>query len=398
MSAPQSMRLGSNSPFHFSAQPSDAPPFATQPLTRTSGLELPPTQTAFSSQASLPVQERSFDIRTSETFYGDVPVTQPQNLGLPHDLRNAETFVANPAPFSSSGSSQGVRGAYPAQEAVYAPQAAQHQSALPSQEYDGYSKPSRMQGVPMGAAQGLFVPAPPAARDGTAAVIDAKVKARELQFQLKLEMKHLEREVRKLTAEEGKMHRKMRAQAERGNTYEAQLIARNVIQTRRAIGRLEKLKASMHGVVLRLTESIASMSMRSCLKLSTDVMRQMGELSQLPQLEAAVQQMRQQAASYSHTEGFIDEALRDHEVEEASGLEVQRVLEELALDRQVELLTAASPAAGSVPQSAVTVPRTVPRTVPQMTQPSVPLTRLPSTASVASTIIPPGWQQDGVVS
>jgi len=331
-----------------------------------------------------------------------MPPTQPQNLPLPpHDLHNAETFMADPAP-SIHSAGCGSRGAYPAQEAARSPQGLPQQRAQPGREYDSYSVPARKQGVAIGAAQGVFAPAPAAAKDGTQAVIDAKVKARELQFQLKLEMKHLEREARKLSSEEGKLQRKMRAEAERrGNTYEAQLLAKSVVQTRKAVARLEKLKASMHGVVLQLTESIAAMSMRTCLKLSTDVMRQMGELARLPELEAAVQQMRHEASAYTHAESCLEDAFRDHEVEEASASEVQKILEELALDRQLQFLAATSSVAGSVPQSAVTVPHTVPRTVPRIapqTPQTVPLTRLPSTASAASTIIPQGWQQDGFVS
>lgn len=308
-------------------------------------------------------------------------MTQPQNLGQAFDSKTSETFVLDPAPaFPVAG--HGARGAYHAPESMRTPQETQQRRGQPAQEYEGYSMPSRLQGVAIGSAPGRFAPAP-AAEDGVEAAVNAKIKARELQFQLKLEMKHLEREARKLATEEGKLQRKMRAEAERGNSHEAQSLARSAVQTRKAIARLEQLKASMHGVVLQLTESIAAMGMRNCLKMSSDVMRHMSEFTRIPELEAAVQQLRREAAAYGHTAGCVDEALRDRGADEASAREVQRMLEEVALDRHLEFLAGG----GSVPQSATTVPQTVPQTVPA--------TRLPS---MASTVLPPGWQPDSFVS
>jgi len=393
LSAPQFMQAGLSGlfPFFPPAAAGPPPPSSTvsqascaqspqHSMTRTS--LLPETQTALSSEA-LPRPERSFDIRNSETFYGDMPATQPQNLGQGPGLRNSETFLADPAP-AISAASPDARGSQPVQQA--------------GPEYRGYSAPSRLQGVPMRAAKGVFAPAPATTGDSVEALVNAKVKARELQFQLKLEMKHIEREARKLSAEEAKLQQKMRAQAERGKSHEAQLLARNVVQTRKAVERLEQLKASMHGIVLQLTESMAAMSMKSCLKLSTDAMRQMGEFSRIPELEAAVQRMRLEAAPYMHAEGCVDEALRDREVEEASAAEVQRLLEEVALDRQLAFMATAGSDSTAL-RTAETVPQTVPRTVPQTvlrTAPqTIPLTRLPS---MASTVLPSDWQLDQFTS
>lgn len=216
----------------------------------------------------------------------------------------------------------------------------------------------------MSAAQGVFAPPLAGAASSAEAVANAKTKARELQFQLKLEAKHIEREARKIALEEAKLQRKMKALAQNGNSHEAQMLARSIVQSRKTVARLERTKASMQALGLQLAESIAAMSVRNCLKLSADVMRQMGEITRIPELEAALQEMRREVAACVQAEGVMEAALREDgdEQEEATGAEVQRVLEELALDRRLEWL--AIPASGAEHPVKSTAGSAVPHTVP----------------------------------
>lgn len=326
-----------------------------QPLTQLSSGLQPPLTHLSSCAPSEQAQERSFDVRHSETFYGELPETKPQNLGQAYATVDLKAFCGQPEPPAAAAAAPAVQA--------------------------GYSAPPRLQAVPKHAAAAAF--APPAALDGPQAYMEAKLKAKELQFQLKLELKTMEREGKRLLSDEGKLQRKLRAQADSGLTHtgEAQCLARSIVSTRKAIARLEKLRTSMQQVILQLTESIAAMSMRHCVQRSSEVISQIGAFSQMPELERAVQNLRQEAAVCARADGIVNEALRDRQVEEASAIEVQRVLEEAALDRHLALCSAAAPSSehpSSRPHSAATVPQTVFRPEPPS---GTPLTRLPSAAS-----------------
>jgi len=324
----------------------------------------PPPFQAVQQQA----QQRQFDVRTSETFYGNMPVPPALSAAqAPCDMRNAETFVVAPAPPAPAHA-----GTHP----VPLPRAPNHQQQQqqqhqqqqrpPEPQFDaGCSRPSRMDGIAKSAAPALFAPEVRTAPADTAeTVANTKQKARELQFQIRLEIKQMEREARKMTAEEGRLHRRMQTEARRGNTQQAQLLAKTMVQSRKAAVRLQKTKASMQAVDLQVTESIASLSMRNCIKMSADAMKQMGGIARLPELERAVQEMHREASRCMQIEEILDEGLNDgDDLEEEMGAEVQKLLEELALDRQLDRL--AVPAAP------------VPLTAAALASQTIPLTRVP---------------------
>jgi len=161
---------------------------------------------------------------------------------------------------------------------------------------------------------------------------DAKFKAKEWQWQLKTEVKHMDREIKKIQTEEAKLQKEIHANAEKGNVQAVQMLAKSVVKSRKAVRQLEKTKANMHAVCLQLTTSISTMSTASSLKISADVMAKMNKIAKLDSVSDTMEQMRKEMARCAEAEGAVDEALRDSDEEEEASLEVQKVLEEMALD------------------------------------------------------------------
>jgi len=401
------MHHGKGASFHFSAQASSAA--STLPASHSSSapapllpgasadLGLPETKNALGPGLPAPsssmagsrggalgsprVGMQAFDVRHAETFYGDVPapppwptVAGPAYAATPaYDLRNAETFMAEAAPMPAAAPC----GACPGQaRGPCAPAAAQPLEAASG----ACTRPPRLQGVARSAAQGVFAPGTAAAGEHLDAVAQAKLRARELQFQVRLELKRLEREAKRLHAGEAKLQRRMRAHAERGNTHEAHLQAKTIVQSRKAVEHLERTKASMRAISLHLTESIAVLSMRSCLEASAHVMQQMSELARIPELEATVQEMRREAASCAQVVGGTQEGLAVDELREVPSSEVQRLLEEMALDRQLEFLAGAPvPPVATAPTGLAPMTR-VPQAAVAAAVSAGPLARPPATA------------------
>jgi charged multivesicular body protein 3 len=162
---------------------------------------------------------------------------------------------------------------------------------------------------------------------------DAKLKAREWQFQLKLEMKGLDREIKKVQLEEGKLKKAMTLQAQKGNMGSVEPLARSIVRSRQAVARLRKARAAMTDIDLHLTSAIASMSMKHAMRVSADAMRDMSKVAPVSEMGPAMQEMQRELAYSAEVEDAVEEALHDDDDEAEATTEVQKVLEELELER-----------------------------------------------------------------
>jgi len=181
---------------------------------------------------------------------------------------------------------------------------------------------------------------------------DAKLKAREWQFQLKLEMKGLDREIKKVQLEEGKLKKAMTLQAQKGETGSVEQYARSIVRSRQAVARLRKAKAAMTDIDLHLTTAIASMSMKHAMRVSADAMRDMSKVAPISEIGPAVQEMQREMAYSTEVEDAVEEALHNDDDEAEASTEVQKVLEELELERLGLLTnTRAAPPLGEAPSA-----------------------------------------------
>lgn len=176
---------------------------------------------------------------------------------------------------------------------------------------------------------------------GGLSFVESKLKAKEWQFQLRMEMKQLDREIKKIQAEETKLRRQIAGQAQQGQTAEVQQLARAIVRSRKAGSRMEKTRQTMHAVNLQLTTAIATMSMRSSLQLSAEVMREMNGIVQAGGVGDAMENMRHEMARCADVQEQMEEVLHDADEDEEAATEVQRVLGEMELDRAMLLQSAA---------------------------------------------------------
>lgn len=192
-------------------------------------------------------------------------------------------------------------------------------------------------------------------------------KAREWQSELKSEVRRMDREIRKIQAEETKLQRETQAQAAKGNVSSVQMLAKQIVKTRHAVRRLERTKVSLHAVSLNLSTSVSTMATTGSLKISADAMKQMNAITGNIQVSSALSEMRKQMEKTADMEEQMDDALMDSEEDGEADAEVQKVLEELALAHMVTLsqptgvagATPSEPAAVAQPQASL--PQLAPR-------------------------------------
>lgn len=171
---------------------------------------------------------------------------------------------------------------------------------------------------------------------------ETKLKAKEWQWELGREAKSLDKEIAKIQKDEAKLQEQIRLQAQKGNVEAVQLLARSVVKTRNAVQRLEKTKASMEAVKLQLTTHMASISTSQSIRLSSDIMKKMNAIARIPEVSAVMKDMREQMAMCADAEDSIEDALRDDGEEREAAFQVQKVLEEMALDQMGPLARGAA--------------------------------------------------------
>ena len=95
--------------------------------------------------------------------------------------------------------------------------------------------------------------------------------------------------------------------AKNGNPKAAKLLAREIVNIRKARNRMHASKAQLNSVVMSLQMSIANLKVAGCLSKSTDIMQAMGQLVKLPELQESMMDM----AREMEKAGLVDEIVQD---------------------------------------------------------------------------------------
>merc|ERR1719454_986844 len=151
--------------------------------------------------------------------------------------------------------------------------------------------------------------------DGKSTEERTKERAREWQRQIRMEMRHLDRDINKIRQEETKLKREIESHAKKGNLSSARTLAQQVVRSRKAIGRLERVKCSLSSVNLHLTTATATMATTTSLKMSAKVMKDMNQLMNVPEIHETMQKMRKEMAKAEIIDEMIEEGFADSDVE-----------------------------------------------------------------------------------
>ena len=97
--------------------------------------------------------------------------------------------------------------------------------------------------------------------------------------------------------EEKKILKAAKEAAKRGDVASAKFIAKEVVQSRRAVGRLYMAKAQMTSVGTSLTEQVAMIRVAGTLGKSTEVMKGVNKLMKIPELQKSMMEMSKGGSS-----------------------------------------------------------------------------------------------------
>lgn len=180
-------------------------------------------------------------------------------------------------------------------------------------------------------------------------------RAREWQRQIRAEHRQLERDINKIRQEEAKLKREITSMAAKGQTHSVQTLAKQVVSSRRSVARLEKTKCSLNALNLQLTTNIASASTASAMKMSANMMKEMNRVANVPEMQRTIEEMRTEMARAEVADEIMEEFYDQEDEEVEVDEEVQKVYEELYLDKS-QLLASAAPTAAASPYAAAPAP------------------------------------------
>ncbi|EFJ43867.1 hypothetical protein VOLCADRAFT_102242 [Volvox carteri f. nagariensis] len=170
---------------------------------------------------------------------------------------------------------------------------------------------------------------------------DPKELVRKWQATLRAEQRGLDRQVRDIQFEEKKVHKAIREAAKRGDMGSAKHLAKEIIQSRKAVARLYTNKAHLQSLNTALMEQLAMLRVAGTLSKSTEVMKAVNTVIKAPELQKTMMEMSKEMMKVGLIEEMIsdaiDGALGAEDEEEETEEEVQKVLDEIAVETRAAL-------------------------------------------------------------
>lgn len=170
-----------------------------------------------------------------------------------------------------------------------------------------------------------------------------KEKAREWQRQIRSETRKIDRDISRVRQEENRLKKEITAMAKKGQEEGVRTLAKQVVRSRKSVAMLERTKCSMTAMNLQLTTAIASFSTASSLKMSASMMQAMNQLTNVPELQKTMAEMRTELDRAEVAEEIMQEGLAESDDEAEADSEVEKVYEELALDTSQLLASGSAP-------------------------------------------------------
>lgn len=162
---------------------------------------------------------------------------------------------------------------------------------------------------------------------------DPKEQVREWGANLRKEGRKLDRQIRTIKMEEAKVQRSIKDAAKKGQKDVCTILAKEIIQSRKAVNKLYSAKAQLNSVDMQMKNQLATLRIAGTLEQSTQVMAAMQNLVKIPEIQATMMEMSREMTKA----GIIEEMLEDtfesmedqEELEDAAQEEVDKILFEV---------------------------------------------------------------------
>ncbi|KAI7804519.1 charged multivesicular body protein 3 [Triplophysa rosa] len=175
----------------------------------------------------------------------------------------------------------------------------------------------------------------------------------EWSLKIRKEMRVIDRQIRDIQREEEKVKRSIKDAAKKGQKDVCIILAKEIIQSKKAINKLYASKAQMNSVLLSMKNQLAVLRVAGALQKSTEVMKAMQSLVKIPEIQATMRELSKEMMKAGIIEEMLEDTLGgmedEEEMEEAAEAEVDKILFEItagALGKAPSKVTDALPDPG----------------------------------------------------
>ncbi|CAL8295774.1 unnamed protein product [Arctogadus glacialis] len=152
----------------------------------------------------------------------------------------------------------------------------------------------------------------------------------EWSLKIRKEMRVIDRQIRDIQREEEKVKRSIKDAGKKGQRDVCIILAKELIQSRRAVSKLYASKAQMNSILLSMKNQLAVVRVAGALQKSTEVMKAMQNLVKIPEIQATMRDLSKEMMKAGIIEEMMEdtfESMEDGEdMEEAAEEEVDKIL------------------------------------------------------------------------
>lgn len=142
----------------------------------------------------------------------------------------------------------------------------------------------------------------------------------------------MDRQIRGIQREEEKVKRSLKEAAKKNDKEVCRMLAKELVQSRKAIARIYTSKAHLNSVQCQMKAQLATLRVAGSLQQSTEVMKAMQELVKLPEISKTMMDMSREMMKAGIIEEMLEdtmESLEPEELEEEAQQEVDKILWEV---------------------------------------------------------------------
>lgn len=186
---------------------------------------------------------------------------------------------------------------------------------------------------------------------------DPKEQVQEWGKKIRKEGYNLDRQINAIKREEMKVTKSLKDAAKKGDKDVCHILAKEIINSRRATTRLYTAKANLNSVNLQMKNQLATIKVSGALSSSAEVMKSMNALVKLPETQKVMMELSREMMKAGVIEEMLEDTMEgldgEEEMEEAAQEEVDKIIFELTTGKLGEAPAAVK---DTLPAASSTVP------------------------------------------
>eukprot|EP00607_Mallomonas_marina_P009886 CAMPEP_0182420696 /NCGR_PEP_ID=MMETSP1167-20130531/5691_1 /TAXON_ID=2988 /ORGANISM="Mallomonas Sp, Strain CCMP3275" /LENGTH=212 /DNA_ID=CAMNT_0024596997 /DNA_START=183 /DNA_END=818 /DNA_ORIENTATION=+ len=190
--------------------------------------------------------------------------------------------------------------------------------------------------------------------------VDPIEQSKNWKRELTKESRRIEREISSIQREEQKVLKECKKLAQSGQLEAAKIIAKEVVQTRKAVERMYTTRAQLNSATMMIQNTIATVKLQGCMSKSVEVMEVMNKLVGARDVSETMGNLAREMARMGLIDEMVSDAFESIEpdgIETSADKEVDKVIAEIT----GSMMARAGPApTSSIPSQVSQVPSTVP--------------------------------------